>query len=144
MPLGESLFLIHTAATLFMTGLIWFVQIVHYPLFAQISAERFAAYQQRNIRSTTAVASGPMLVEAATGVLLLWQRPAGLASWELGLGLVLLAAAWGSTWRLQVPRHRRLAAGFDARCHRQLVVTNWIRTVAWSGRAGIILWVLAS
>ncbi len=34
--LPDTLFLAQTAATLFMTGLIWFVQIVHYPLFATI------------------------------------------------------------------------------------------------------------
>ena len=33
------LLLLHAAATLFMTGLIWFVQVVHYPLFARVGED---------------------------------------------------------------------------------------------------------
>ena len=32
------LLLLHAGATFFMCGLIWFVQIVHYPLFAQVGS----------------------------------------------------------------------------------------------------------
>ena len=32
------------AATWFMAGLHWFVQVVHYPLFADVGTERFIAY----------------------------------------------------------------------------------------------------
>ena len=34
--LVKVIFLAHIAATLFMCGAIWFVQIVHYPLFEQV------------------------------------------------------------------------------------------------------------
>ena len=40
----ETLILLgHLAATLFMVGVIWFVQVVHYPLFAKVGATAFAA-----------------------------------------------------------------------------------------------------
>ena len=58
------------------------------------------------------------------------------AAW---LGLGLLGLIWLSTWRLQVPRHGELAHGFDARAHCRLVDTNWIRTIAWSLRAVLVL-----
>ena len=35
--------LTHLAATLYMVGVIWFVQVVHYPLFARAGAEGFAS-----------------------------------------------------------------------------------------------------
>ncbi len=41
-------FLAHITATLYMTGLIWFVQIVHYPLFARVGNAEFSAYEQRH------------------------------------------------------------------------------------------------
>ena len=40
--------LANAAATLFMTGLIWFVQVVHYPLFAFVSGPGAAAYAARH------------------------------------------------------------------------------------------------
>jgi hypothetical protein len=40
---------------------------------------------------------------------------------------------------LQVPLHTRLARGFDPAAHRQLVRTNWLRTLAWTLRALLLL-----
>jgi hypothetical protein len=54
----------------------------------------------------------------------------------------LVAVVWASTAVLQVPRHQTLAASFDAAAHADLVRTNWIRTVAWSARGGLMLSVL--
>ena len=36
--------LVHLLATTTMAGLIWFVQVVHYPLFAHVPASASAAY----------------------------------------------------------------------------------------------------
>ena len=37
--LGKLILLSNVAATLYMVGLIWCIQIVHYPLFAQVGKE---------------------------------------------------------------------------------------------------------
>ena len=47
------LLLTHLASTLFMTGVIWFVQCVHYPLFASVGEEGFRNYEERNSALTT-------------------------------------------------------------------------------------------
>ena len=124
------IFLSHVATTLYMTGLIWFVQVVHYPLLGAIGNAEFSAYQQRLISLTTWVVAPPMLVEAATALLLFWFRPAGVATWHVWAGVVLLAIIWVSTALLQVPCHDTLSKGFDAEVHRRLVSTNWVRTIA--------------
>ena len=52
---GFSLFswtLGNLCASLFMTGVIWFVQIVHYPLFANVSRSAFAEYERRHANLT--------------------------------------------------------------------------------------------
>ena len=41
--------LVHVVATLVMTGLIWFVQIVHYPLMAKVGRADFAEYERLHI-----------------------------------------------------------------------------------------------
>ena len=81
-----------------------------------------------------------MLVEAATTVLLFWFRPPGVSIWFAWVGGILLAAIWSSTALLQVPCHEKLSDRFDAAAHRRLVSTNWIRTIAWSLRSLLVLW----
>jgi len=122
-------------ATGFMTGLIWFVQVVHYPLFAAVGNAEFAAYSRSHQALTTLVVGPAMLVEAATAALLILARPAGVPQWMAWAGVALVAVIWASTALLQVPAHGRLSAGFNAETGAFLVTTNWIRTIAWSLRA---------
>lgn len=131
--------IVHAAVTLFMTGLIWFVQIVHYPLFALVGHAGFPEYERWHARRTGWVVAGPMLAELAAAIAIAWCGGGALA-W---LGLALLAIIWLSTGLWQVPAHRRLEAGFDAAAHRRLVRTNWVRTAAWSARGVIALALLA-
>lgn len=121
-----------------MTGVIWFVQLVHYPLFAAAAGPSFAAYHQRHLSLVTWIVAPAMLVELATGLLLAWSPPPGVSPWTTTAGLLLLAVIWLSTAFGQVPVHNRLRGGFDAAAHRRLLASNWIRTIAWSARALIL------
>jgi hypothetical protein len=134
-PLSRTVFLAHLASTFFMTGVIWFVQVVHYPLFSGIGQADFSLYEQRHRVLTTWVVGPSMLIEAATAVLLFWLRPVEILTWQLGTGLALIAIIWLSTAFLQVPCHELLSKGFDSSVHKRLVSTNWIRTAVWSLRA---------
>lgn len=121
-----------------MTGLVWMVQAVHYPLFAHVGSDGFSRYQTLHMKRITWVVGPAMLVEAASGVWL-WRDPPGAApaGW-LVANLAMLGGIWASTAWLQVPAHERLAAGFDASAHRRLVGTNWIRTALWTARTGLL------
>jgi len=142
--LPRLLLLSHFAATLFMIGVIWFVQVVHYPLFAKTGSADFRSYEQRHTSLTTWVVAPPMLVEGITALLLFWFRPTGVSTWQLSIGLALLAVIWLSTALLQVPCHNVLSQGFDPVVHQRLVTTNWMRTVAWSTRGLLVLWMAIS
>ena len=126
------------ASTLFMTGLIWFVQIVHYPLFAAVGSDVFAAYSRSHQSLTTFVVGPPMLVEALTSAVLVLARPAGVPAWMPWTGVVLVGIIWLSTATLQIPAHAKLSSGFDPAVGASLVSTNWIRTVGWSLRAVLV------
>jgi hypothetical protein len=127
------LLVVHAAATWYLTGLVWFVQRVHYPLHGAVGEERFRGYQAEHVRRTGPVVAPAMLLELATAVGLVLDAsvPRG-AAW---VGLVLLAGVWAATFGLQVPCHRKLEEGFDGRTWRRLVRTNWIRTALWTARA---------
>ncbi len=134
--------LANAASTFMLVGLIWFVQVVHYPQFAAIGADRFMRCQADNVRLTARVVALPMLVEAATSAILAWKPPSKdleLLCWS-GFSMVVLI--WVSTAVLQVPRHNALATGFDPKAHRGLAMSNWIRTVAWSVRGVLVLYLI--
>jgi hypothetical protein len=137
---SQRLLLVHAAATLFMAGVIWFVQVVHYPLFAELGAA-LPHYAARNVRLTTWVVAGPMLVELVTAIVVAARPAPGGAAWLAWAGLALLAVIWVSTVVVQVPRHERLQAG-DLDALRSLLASNWLRTGAWTLRAGIVLLLL--
>lgn len=130
---------LHLVATLYMFGLIWFVQVVHYPLLGAVPAGGYANYQRLHMSRTTLVVAAPMLLELGAATLLLWLAPGGAAARLGQLGVGLLAAIWLSTLLLQMPAHRRLERGFDRAAHARLVRSNWIRTAAWTARAALAL-----
>ena len=136
---------VHAAATWAMVGIIWFVQRVHYPLLGgpgRADGAGFAAYQRANTHRTTWVVLPPMAVEALTAVALVASPPTGVPRAVTGSGLALVAAIWLSTALLQVPRHEALARGYDPDAHRVLVASNWLRTIAWSARGVLVLWMV--
>lgn len=137
-----TLLLFHAAATLYMAGLIWFVQVVHYPLMGKVGAEGYPDYQHAHERLTTWAVGPPMLMELICALWLVVAPPAGVAPWLAYTGLALVTALWLSTAFLQVPRHRELESGFNDASHRRLVQSNWLRTVAWSLRGVLALWMI--
>ena len=135
----EGLLLTQVVATLVMVGVIWFVQVVHYPLMARVSASEFAAYEHEHQNRTTFVVAPTMLIEVVAAALLLVVVPPGVGRMLPAVGIALLVVIWLSTFLVQVPLHTRLAGGFDAGVHRKLVWSNWLRTVAWTGRGVLVL-----
>ncbi len=136
--MSSLILLAQVISTWFLVGLIWTIQIVHYPLFAAVGVDRFVAYEASHTRLITWVVGPVMLVEAATAGLFVAMRPASIPAWIPWTGLGLVILIWISTAVLQVPDHAKLANGFDATAHAHLVGTNWLRTMAWTAR-GVIL-----
>lgn len=140
-----QLFLIHFFATVFMTGVIWVIQVVHYPLFARVGPETYVQYQREHEQRITWIVGPMMLLELGTALLLVRYPPAGIPRASMVWNLGLLAAIWLSTAFLQVPQHQRLEHGFDAAAIHALVNTNWVRTLSWSARAFLLLfWLFRS
>ncbi len=135
--------LVHAAATLFMVGVIWFVQILHYPLFPFVGQEAFPAYAAQHQRLAVRLLTAPMVVELASAVALAVRYSSGPGRALAWAGLALLGVIWLSTAALQLPQHRRLRHGFDAGIQGGLVVSNWLRTWAWTARGVIALAMLA-
>lgn len=144
MPSTEWILLLHAGTTLALVGLIWFVQVVHYPLYAEVGEEAFGRYAPLHNRRTSWVVGPLMLTEVFTAaVLCRTELPSAPVHLPL-VGLLLLLVIWGSTAVLQIPCHRRLESGYHLPTIKRLVRGNWVRTAAWTARGVIALWLLAS
>jgi len=141
---SRSLLVTQILATAMMTGIIWFVQIVHYPLFLKVPLEGFVSYEQSHTVRTGLVVAPLMLLEMGTAIGLVGlslfsgeKTTVGLSPLHLGaLGCLLLI--WASTFLIQVPLHQLLEQRADPKAMELLVSTNWIRTILWSIRLGLL------
>ncbi|MBL8886263.1 MAG: hypothetical protein JNK16_06345 [Phycisphaerales bacterium] len=150
MSLLESVVIVQFAATSYLVGVIWVIQIVHYPMFNQLDPACASDACRRHATRITPVVGIPMLLEAAAAAALAWPGlfhipdHARIVSWA---GLALLAGIWLSTFALQVPQHDQLAkqsGAIDSATVARLVSTNWIRTVLWTLRLPIVSYTLFS
>jgi hypothetical protein len=75
--------LANAAATLFLVGVTWFVQVVHYPLFSAVGPGEFRDYHLEHTRRTTYVVVVPMVIELLSSFALVAEPPAGRAALAL-------------------------------------------------------------
>jgi len=134
----KIIFALHIFATFFMTGVIWFVQIVHYPLFSKVGQPEFFSYHAQHIRRVSYIVLPAMIVELMTGIYLMWI--AKTVDWYVSIGL--LGLIWISTFFIQVPCHQKLEKGFEKSVWQRLVYSNLIRTILWTIRAAVFILIL--
>ncbi|MEN9553064.1 MAG: hypothetical protein RLZ67_1021 [Actinomycetota bacterium] len=135
--MNDVVLLLNLVASWTMVGVIWFVQVVHYPLLAVVPVESAKSVAVEHQRRTGWVVMIPMTVEGVTTLLLLGMVPDGVAWFVPWLAGLPLAVALLATVMLSVPRHARMAANPDATVGRELVTTNWVRTIAWTLRGAV-------
>ncbi len=136
MSFRSALFVGQLASTLPLVGLIWTIQVVHYPLFDAVRGDLFVRFHRAHSTRITLLVVPLMMVEFATaGVALFVPMLGRFATWA---GFIAVVVIWAATFLLSVPMHDRLTTGFDALAHRRLVWTNWVRTAAWTVR-GVML-----
>jgi len=142
MPLARLLFL-NFALAAYLTGVIWVVQLVVYPALALVGKPEFGRYHAAHTRGMGWVVGAPMVLELALAGWLAW---AAYPAWGAGLALgqlALVLVVWAVTFFISVPFHNRLAAGgFNYIAIDGLTRTNWLRTLAWTARAGWLGWLL--
>lgn len=139
---GLALLLANVASTLYLAGVIWTVQLVHYALFDRVGAGSWAVYHAAHMRLMTFVVLAPMVLELGTSGLLALTGVPGVPRSLLWAGLAFASLTWAATFFISVPLHKTLAHGFDAPSVRALVATNWWRTALWSGHALMVLEIL--
>lgn len=128
--------------TAFNTGLIWLVQVVHYPGFLRVGGEGYKGYQKYHMKNITLVVGPSMVAEAILSVAVLWYIKDLTASNIYLLSLALLVLIWLHTALWAAPVHARLLSGYDGALIRSLININWWRTSLWSLRTALLGYIL--
>ena len=122
----------HLIFTSIMTGVIWVIQIVHYPSFHFIEKELYTAFQKFHMNKISIIVIPIMLAELITGMMLFLDKSS--KSPFLIISFVILVLIWLITGVFFSKAHNELMAGYQELVVNQLVVMNWIRTLLWTLR----------
>jgi len=133
----KHVLLLHIFTTFFMTGLCWFVQIVHYPLFRMIPEKVFPSYEKKNIK-TGFITIPIMVTELLTGLYLLYNNQ----NLFFFLNIVFLGIIGLSTVIFQGPIHLKLRQNVSPELISRLIQTNWIRTISWTVRTCLLMYLM--
>ena len=132
----DLLFFLNVISAFLLTGVIWTIQIVHYPSFHYIDKLSFTNFHNFHERRISIIVMPLMLIELITSIALYIHN-----MWSIifALNLLIVGLIWCSTFFVQVPIHSILSEKKDKNLIEKLVNTNWIRTFLWSMRMLLII-----
>lgn len=136
--------LIHFASCWAMIGIIWLVQIVHYPLYDKVGAQNFRSYEDAHVFRISFIVMPLMFIELISGGVILYDHWIDALFPAAALGMALLGIIWASTFLIQARLHLKLLDGFSEAVFRDLVRSNWLRTAAWTVRGFLAALILIS
>ena len=132
----DFLFFLNVISAFLLTGVIWTIQIVHYPSFHYIDKLSFVNFHQFHERRISIIVMPLMILELISSVALYFND---MSNHTFLLNLIIVGLIWCSTFFIQVPIHNILSQKKDNMMIEKLVNTNWIRTFLWSMRMLLII-----
>ena len=131
----DLLFKINFISTSFMVGVIWVIQLLHYPSFHFINDHKYIEFQYFHMQRISLIVIPAMLIELASALSLAYFFRSTITI----ILLVLLLGIWGITFIFFTNIHQKLTNGYDRSIVCRLVQINWSRTALWSLRFIILL-----
>ena len=145
MDAAHGLLLAWTAVIFYVTGEIWFGQLVVYPLFAKVGAAEYIAYHRYYSSRIPLPVILPGFASFLLPLALVVVRPAPVPLWMALANVVCGLVGLVVTVALEIPRHARLEqGGKQETVIRELIRYNWPRTLAITGSALLTLAMLAA
>ncbi|MCH9633291.1 MAG: hypothetical protein S4CHLAM7_00140 [Chlamydiae bacterium] len=137
------LFSLHLLASLYMLGIIWFVQIVHYPMFTFLNNDSPLDPHKFHSKRTSYLVVPAMIIELGTVIWLLFRPYPNL--FTVIILLLMTLAPLITTFVLQVPVHKKLGQEMNQSMINKLTHSNWLRTWLWTIKAiylFALVWIL--
>ena len=119
---------LHDLCVLWMSIVIWIVQLWIYPHFRSVSEPEFRDFHATHCRRITYFV-WPMFFELLLcGGIVLQVGPR--SGWLIQISGILLV--FGATAFFAIPEHNRLGLGKHPASIERLIRTNWVRTLSWT------------
>ena len=131
----ELLLKVSFISTSVMVGVIWVIQLLHYPSFHFIDDQKYIEFQNFHMQRISLIVIPAMLIELASALLLAYFFVSSLTI----ILLFLVLGIWGITFIFFTNMHHKLTDGYDRCIVDRLVKINWSRTTLWSLRLIILL-----
>ena len=132
-----NLFTVHLIFTAIMVGVIWLVQVVHYPSFNFIDKKFYSDFQNFHIKRISFIVIPVMLLELVSGLILIFLDNRHSTPSLISFGILILI--WIITGLFFAKAHQDLTAGYDRKIVKKIIKLNWIRTLLWSTRLILLL-----
>ena len=128
--------IIHLIATSVMVGVIWVIQLVHYPSFHFIELKQYTTFQRFHMSRISYVVIPAMFTELFT--LILFIISTDKIDSFISISGLLLILIWLMTAVFFSGVHQKLTLGYDKVIVDKLVKLNWGRTLLWTLRLFLI------
>ena len=128
--------IIHLIATSVMVGVIWVIQLVHYPSFHFIELKQYTTFQRFHMSRISYVVIPAMVTELFTLILILIS--VDHIDTLVAASAILLIFIWLMTALFFSGVHQKLTLGYDQTIVDKLVKLNWGRTLLWTLRLLLI------
>ncbi len=131
---------IYIFSSIFMLGLIWVIQLVHYPSFLFVDNSKFVNFEKFHSQKITYIVMPMMIAEIVSCSMIVvrdyWQ---GDGSWFWMINMISLLGIWLSTFCLSIPCHAKLRRGYCHTTIKRLIDTNWPRTFLWTVKGCLVI-----
>ncbi len=135
----NNLLLANFTSCLVMTGVIWLIQMVHYPSFSFVESNQFIKFEEIHCKQISFIVIPLMLIEIISSGFLVYFNSTPL----INLTFLLNILIWISTFIWSAPLHKKLGKGKDETLIKKLVKTNIPRTFLWTIRSGILIFIIS-
>ena len=133
----EILSNVHFLSTSLMVGIIWVIQLLHYPAFHFIKEIDYVEFQHFHMQRISFIVVPVMILELFSAFMLVYYIRSNL----LILCMIILLFIWLITFVFFTKLHQSLLDGYDKTIVDKLVKINWSRTILWSLRLIILIYI---
>lgn len=130
---------IHFLSTAIMVGVIWVIQLIHYPSFHFIKESNYSKFQQFHMNRISIIVIPTMIIEIISGLLIFWS--VFHSNIFFISSLFILISIWAITFIFFTKMHQGLVFGYNQEIVNKLILINWSRTLLWSLRLIILCYI---
>ena len=138
-----AIFYTHLLLCIGVTAILWFMQIVHYPLLPYVDAGKWTQFSEKRRMFTTMVIYPLMAFEALTGIALILIATQSKTYGLLATSIVLLIALLIYTLAYLNPQFKKINSPDDVANQQRFLKLHWVRTIGWTIRVMLFVLILA-